>query len=52
MMEKVSGFRRDAELGRWVPETTHESKSWSVVVEPDPTDRSLIVITAYPVSDK
>jgi len=31
-------------------ETSHGSRSWEVIVEPDPEDRLLVVITAYPVN--
>ena len=33
---------------RFVVLTRREDREWEVVVEPDPTDRVLLVITAYP----
>ena len=48
MMENVSGLHEDETPGRWVVETTHDSESWEVIVEPDAEGRLLIVITAYP----
>lgn len=50
MMESASGYHADeTEPGRWVVESTHESRPWEVIVEPDEADRVLVVITAYPV---
>jgi len=49
MMSAASKLRRDREPGRWVVETSLESRPWEVIVEPDPADRMLVVITAYPV---
>jgi hypothetical protein len=34
--------------GRFVLQTRHGGRDWEVVVEPDFTDRVLLVITAYP----
>lgn len=48
-MERAARLRQDEEPGRWVVETSHESRSWEVIVEPDSTDQLLVVITAYPV---
>lgn len=33
----------------WVSETSHQSRRWEVIVEPDESDRLLVVITAYSV---
>lgn len=49
MMESAERLREDDEPGRWVVETVHESRPWEVIVEPDPEDRLLVVVTAYPV---
>lgn len=51
MMETAAGFREDAEPGRWVIETTHDSSPWQVIVEPDADENLLVVITAFPVHD-
>lgn len=48
-MESATQMRQDEDSGRWVVETSHEGRSWEVVVEPDPVDRLLVVITAYAV---
>lgn len=49
MMEDATGLREDDEIGRWIVLTVHESEPWEIVVEPDPDDMLLVVITAYPV---
>jgi hypothetical protein len=50
MMEMAMRLREDDEPGRWIVETLRGSRSWEVIVEPDPEDRLLVVITAYPVN--
>jgi hypothetical protein len=47
MLERASAFRPDFAEGRWVVETRHRQRKWEVVVEPDPLDRLLVIITAY-----
>ena len=49
MMTHATELREDDEPGRWVLQTTHDSRPWEMVVEPDPADQLLVVITAYPV---
>ena len=49
MMERAMMIREDYEVGRWVVETSHRSRPWEVVVEPDPDEEILVVITAYPL---
>lgn len=49
MMEMSLRIRESQEPGRWVVEASHESQPWEVIVEPDWTDKVLVVITAYPV---
>jgi len=52
MMSDATSIRKDHEPGRWVVETRHETGRWEVIVEPDPADHLLVVITAYPVESK
>ena len=52
MMERAVKLRQDVEPGRWVVETTHESASWEVIVEPDMGDRLLVVVTAYRTDER
>jgi hypothetical protein len=47
MLEQATGFCEDDEVGRWLVQTTRNGKTWAVIVEPQPRDRSLLVITAY-----
>ena len=47
MMECAMGLREDDEPGRWIVETTHDSRSWQVIVEPDTIVELLVVITAF-----
>lgn len=51
MMEAAMRLREDEEPGRWIVETSHASRPWEVIVEPDAEDRLLVVITAYPVKE-
>ena len=51
MMETATGLREDVEPGRWIVAASHGSRQWEVIVEPDPDDRFLVVITAYPVTE-
>ena len=49
MMSAAMNLREDQQPGRYVVETSHDKRRWEVIVEPDPTDQLLIVITAYSV---
>jgi len=49
MMESATSLREDEEPGRWVVETSHESRPWEVMVESDVEDQLLIVMPAYPM---
>ena len=48
MMERGRTVHEDDVPGRWVVITSHDSRSWEVIVEPDSVDQLLVVITAYP----
>ena len=47
MMDQASGYHRDLNHDRWVVETRHQGRNWEIIVEPDPDERMLVVITAY-----
>ena len=47
-LSRAAGLQRDAVFGRWLVETRHRGRRWSVIVEPDPVLRVLVVVTAYP----
>lgn len=49
MLHDATGHRPDVVDGRWVIETRHAGAPWEVVVEPDPDDKTLVAVTAYPV---
>jgi hypothetical protein len=49
MMVFAMELRENDESGRWVVATSHDSRPWEVIVEPDLEARLLVVITAYPV---
>jgi hypothetical protein len=51
MLEQAEGHHLDVVEGRWVIETRHRRHRWHVIVEPDPVERLLVVVTAYPVGD-
>ena len=48
MLHRAQRYRPDMMEGRWVIETQHRHRDWEVVVESDPEERLLVVITAYP----
>ena len=47
MMDQASACRRTADPARWAVDTRHEGVSWQIIVEPDPVDELVVVITAY-----
>ena len=49
MLETAVSYRTDTVEGRWLIDTQHRRRSWHVIVEPDPIELLLVVITAYPV---
>jgi len=50
MLQTATRLRRDIEPGRWVAITRLKSQRWEVILEPDPVEQRLVVITAYPVT--
>ena len=50
MLQGARGLQVDVEPGRYVVDTMHHGSRWSVIVEPDPSTHTAIIITAYPVS--
>lgn len=47
MLNLASGYRPSSSEGRFVVSCPFQGHQWEVVVEPDETTRSLIVVTAY-----
>jgi len=51
MLERAKGYERDLIQDRWIIQTRHGTRPWEVIVEPDPLEEVLVVITAYPLSE-
>ena len=49
MLENAEAYSADVVEGRWLIETRHGRNPWHVIVEPDPVELLLVIITAYPV---
>ena len=49
MLENAEAYREDVVEGRWLVETRHRRHPWHFIVEPDPVESLLVVITSYPV---
>jgi hypothetical protein len=52
MLEHATGFHEDVVEGRWIIESRHLGRPWEVIVEPDPVAQVIVVITAYPWSER
>ena len=48
MLDDATKFLPARRPGRWLIHTHHAGHPWCVVVEPDPDDEILIIVTAYP----
>jgi len=49
MLADATNLREDREPGRWIVEASLANRRWQVIVEPDSTDRLIVVITAFAV---
>ena len=49
MLEHARGYREDIVEGLWIIEVNRGRVVWEVIVEPERTSQSLVVVTAYPV---
>jgi hypothetical protein len=49
MLERARAYRPDVLEGRWVIETRRRGRQWEIIVEPDPEELYLVVVTAYPI---
>jgi len=47
ILEDAAGYREDHEPGRYVVEAIHGGERWHIIVEPQPDEQTLVVITAY-----
>ncbi len=50
MLEGATDYRPDPAPGRWIIQTNRANVAWEVIVEPDVTEKKLVVVTAYPVT--
>jgi len=49
MLQHASGCSPSVVAGRYVIESRHAGQPWRVLVEPDPDEQVLLVVTAYEV---
>ena len=49
MLDRATNHRPDEIEGRWIIDTHHQQWDWEIIVEPDPEERLLVVVTAYPL---
>jgi hypothetical protein len=49
MLELARDYREDIIEGRWVIDVRRGRAHWEVIVEPERTTESLVVVTAYPI---
>jgi hypothetical protein len=49
MMEEATGYSDDVAEGRFVVFASVRRRRWNIIVEPDPDDDVLVVVTAFPV---
>jgi len=48
MLEDASALEPSRRPGRWIVRSQLADRPWVVIVEPDPDERMLMVVTAYP----
>jgi hypothetical protein len=51
MLERATSFEPNVVEGRFMIHGRHAQRLWIVIVEPDPDEKSLIVVTVYEVSE-
>jgi len=49
MFENAKSVRNDVVEGRFLVKTRIGNQHWEVIVEPEPPEKLLVIITAYPV---
>lgn len=49
MLDAAADFEPDVVEGRFLVECPHRGRRWHIIVEPDPDEILLVVVTAYPV---
>ena len=48
MIQRAHSYRRHIVTGRWILDARHHRRDWAVIVEPDPFEQVLVVVTTYP----
>lgn len=48
MLEHALDLKQARRPGRWIVHSRHAGGRWIVVVEPDPEEQVLVIVTAYP----
>jgi len=48
MLDAAVEAEPDPITGRWRVHGLHRGRPWRVIVEPDPIDQVLVVVTAFP----
>jgi len=49
MLEYATDYSPDILEGRWRVKTRHNRHEWEIILEPEPIEKVVIVVTAYPV---
>jgi hypothetical protein len=47
MLADAHAIDPDVAPGRFLVRTKHAGRNWEIVVEPDPVDRVVVIVTAY-----
>ena len=47
MLQRASAYSPSVVENRFMIETTHRGRPWIVIVEPDPDERLLVIVTVY-----
>ncbi len=47
MLERASGYSASVVESRFMIQTTHRGRPWIVIVEPDPDEQLLVIVTVY-----
>jgi hypothetical protein len=50
MLEGARGYSPSVAPGRFMIDAAHAGRPWVVIVEPDPAEHLLVVVTVYQVS--
>ena len=51
MLYRAKALRLDKEVGRYVVVATLNATNWEIILEPDFDEKSIVIVTAYPIKD-